>query len=72
MSAEEPKGKEEKTSVGGGFERMFEMMSQCCKGGERLPDCFTMMSLMETCCGPKTEVRDEGVRGRTEGETPNR
>ena len=63
MSAEEPKGKEEKTTARGGFERMFEKMSQCCKGGENSPDCSSMMSLMERCCEPKTENKGEGGQG---------
>ena len=63
MSAEESKGKEEKTMACGGFERMFEMMSQCCKGGESLPDCSSMLRLMEKCCGPKAENRGEGGEG---------
>lgn len=63
MSAEEPKGKEEKTAACGGFERMFEMMSKCCRGEGALSDCFSMMSMMEKCCGPKTEDKCKGGPG---------
>jgi uncharacterized metal-binding protein len=63
MSAEEPKGKEEKTTACGGFERMFEMMSQCCKGAGSLPDCFSMMRMMEKCCGPRTENKSAEGHG---------
>ena len=59
MNPQEPNGKEEKTDVCCGFERMFEMMSQCCKGQENLPDCSSMMSLMEKRCRPQTEKRGE-------------
>ncbi len=63
MNPQEPKGKEEKTDACGGFERMFEMMSQCCKSGESLPDCSSIMTLMEKCCRPQTEKRGEGGDG---------
>lgn len=59
MSAEEEKGKEEKTTACGDFERMFGMMSQCWKGGGSLPDCLSMMRIIEKCCGPKTENKSE-------------
>lgn len=63
MNPQGPKGKEEKTNVCGGFERMSEMMRQCCKSGESLPDSSSMMSLMEKCCRPQTEKRGEGGDG---------
>jgi len=63
MNPQEPKGKEEKTNVCGGFEQMFEIMSQCCKGGARLPDCSSMMSMMEKCCRAQTEQKGEVGQG---------
>jgi len=63
MSAEKPKGKDEKITAWGGFERMFEMMSQCCKSAESLPDCPSVMSMMEKFCRPQTENRGEGGHG---------
>jgi len=66
MNPQEPKGKEEKTMACGGFERMFEMMRQRCEDGGSLPDCFTLMSIMEKCCGPRMENRGEGEKGRAQ------
>ena len=63
MNPQETNAKEEKTNVCGGFERMFEMISQFCKGGESLPDCSSMVSMLENCCRPKTENKGEGSQG---------
>ncbi len=63
MSAEEPKGKDEKTTGCRDFERMFEMMSQCCPGKGSLADCVSMIRMMEQCCGPKTENKSEEGHG---------
>jgi hypothetical protein len=35
---------------------MFEMMGKYCGSRDRVPDCSAMMkTMMETCCGPKTD-----------------
>lgn len=63
MSVEEAKGKEEKTTACSGFERMFEMMNRCCASEGGLPDCRSMMSMMEKCCRPNAETGGEGSQG---------
>lgn len=38
------------------FKGMFEMMGKCCNAGDGFSDCSaTMKTMMENCCGPKTE-----------------
>jgi hypothetical protein len=38
------------------FKGMFEMMGKCCKAQDGFPDCTAMMkTMMQHCCGPKTD-----------------
>ncbi len=38
------------------FKGMFEMMGKCCNTQDGFPDCSAMMkSMMQNCCGPKTD-----------------
>ncbi|NIM96592.1 MAG: hypothetical protein GTO24_00490 [candidate division Zixibacteria bacterium] len=66
MNTEKTKKKEDKAgcadfvSTFKGFQEMFkgmpEGMGKCCTGQDGTIDCSTMMkSMMEICCGPKTE-----------------
>jgi len=38
------------------FKGMFEMMAECFKAQNSVPDCSAMMkTMMQNCCGPKKE-----------------
>ncbi|MEE9496565.1 MAG: hypothetical protein V3V39_08565 [Desulfobacterales bacterium] len=38
------------------FKGMFGMMGKCCSAQDGMPDCSaTMKTMMQNCCGPKTD-----------------
>jgi hypothetical protein len=50
------------------FKKMFRTMDSCCSAQKGMPDCSTMMkTMMETCCGPKTDESKTDRRKEKQG-----
>ena len=60
MSNDKTRDQEDKSHkaecCSGDFQKMAEMMKNCCSGQEGSQDCSALMKeMMETCCGPGKE-----------------
>jgi hypothetical protein len=77
MDTEKTKNKKKKTTGTDfgcnpeDFKGMFEMMGKCCASRDGVLDCSAMMkTMMESCCGPKTDniKADQRTDKRASGE----